>query len=72
MEPMTPQAKEALNADIMTICKSDPRATPTQIKLTEYPAGYIIEITLILNRTNQSTNLRLTFDQTVGLSVQRQ
>ena len=44
MEPMTPQTKEALNTDIMTICKSDPRATPTQIKLSEYTAGYIIAV----------------------------
>jgi len=72
MEPMTPQLREALNQDITRICNSDPRATPTQLKLTEYTAGYIIEITLVLNKTNQSTNLMLTFDQNIGLSVQQQ
>jgi len=72
MEPMTPQLREALNQDIKTICTSDPRATPTQIKLTEYNAGYIIEVTLVLNGTDQSTNLKLTFDQNIGLTVQQQ
>jgi hypothetical protein len=72
MEPMTPQLKELLNQDITTICNSDPRAIPTQIKLTEYTAGYIIEVTLVLKGTNQSTNLMLTFDQNIGLTVQHQ
>lgn len=72
MEPMTPQIQEALNQDITRICNSDPRVTPTELKLTEYKSGYIIEVTLVLNSTNQSTNLKLTFDQNIGLSVQQQ
>jgi hypothetical protein len=70
MEPMTPQIKEALNKDIVTICNYDPRVTPTQINLTEYPSGYIIEITLVIKGTDQSSNMKLTFDHTAGLSVQ--
>jgi phage baseplate assembly protein W len=70
MEPMTPEVRHALNEDITTICNSDPRVTPTQINLTEYPSGYIIEVALQLNGTDQSSVLRLSFDQNIGLGVQ--
>lgn len=70
MEPLTEETRDALNQDITTICNSDPRVTPTQINLTEYETGYILEITLVLNGTDQSSNLRLTFDQSIGLTAQ--
>lgn len=70
MEPLTDQIKEALNKDILNICNSDPRVTPTQVNLIEYPTGYILEITLLLKGTDQSRNMRLTFDQKLGLTVQ--
>jgi len=70
MEPMTEQVKQALNTDITTICNSDPRAIPTQINLTEFESGYLIEITLQLAGTDQSSNMILTFDQRTGLTVQ--
>jgi phage baseplate assembly protein W len=69
MEPLTDQVRDALSKDISTICNSDPRVTPTQIKLTEYEQGYVLELTLSLNGTDQSTNLQLTFDQKIGLST---
>jgi phage baseplate assembly protein W len=69
MEPLTADVKEALNADILAICNSDPRVTPTQINLVEKEQGYLLEITLALNGTDQSTNMKLSFDQSVGLSV---
>ena len=70
MEPLTDDTREALRDDINTICNSDPRVTPTQLDLTEYDNGYVLEITLLLNGTDQSTNMRLVFDQKLGLSVQ--
>lgn len=70
MEPLTDQIRELLTADINRICTFDPRVTPTQIDLVEYPNGYILELTLLLNGTDQSANLKLTFDQQVGLKVQ--
>ena len=69
MEPLTPDVREALNDDITTICNSDPRVTPTNITLTEYPTGYIVEATLVLNGTDQVSNMILTFDQKAGLNV---
>lgn len=70
MEPLTDQVREALSEDITRICNFDPRVTPTQIDLKEFPNGYILELTLLLNGTNQSVNLSLTFDQQIGLTVQ--
>jgi phage baseplate assembly protein W len=70
MEPLTDQVRELLKEDINTICNSDPRVTPTQMDITEYPNGYILELTLLLNSTNQAANLTLIFDQQIGLRVQ--
>ena len=70
MEPMTEEIKQALNTDITTICNSDPRVVPTQINLTEFESGYLIEITLQVSGTDQSSNMMLTFDQQAGLTVQ--
>ena len=69
MEPMTPAIREALNKDITTICNSDSRVSAQNIKLTEYPTGYILEATLVLIGSDQSTTMALTFDQNIGLSV---
>jgi phage baseplate assembly protein W len=70
MEPLTDQTQDALRADITKICTSDPRVTPIQMDLTEYPNGYVLELTLLLNATNQSTSMKLTFDQSIGLITQ--
>jgi len=70
MEPLTEQIKELLTQDITTICSADPRAYPLQIDINEYERGYLVEITLAMKNTDQRTNMRLAFDQKIGLSVQ--
>jgi len=70
MEPLTEETRTLLQEDITNICTSDPRVTPTQLDLTEYDQGYVLEITLQLNGTDQSTNMKLQFDQQIGLVVQ--
>ncbi len=70
MEPMTPAIRDSLNEDIKRICNSDPRVEPLELKLTEYPSGYIIEATLKLKGTDQSTYMKLIFDQNIGLNIQ--
>lgn len=70
MEPLTEEVRELLNQDIVEICNSDPRVVPTQLDLTEYENGYILDVTLLLKGTDQSANMRLTFDQKLGLTVQ--
>jgi phage baseplate assembly protein W len=70
MEPLTEKVRDQLTDDITKICTSDPRVTPTQLDLTEYDNGYILEITLLLNGTDQSSTMKLSFDQSIGLGVQ--
>jgi phage baseplate assembly protein W len=70
MEPLTPQLRELITQDINTICNFDPRVYPLQLQISEYEKGYLIEITLAMKNTNQSSKLKLVFDQQVGLSVQ--
>lgn len=70
MEPLTEQIRELLQQDITAICNFDPRVYPTQIEISEYEQGYLIELTLVMKNTNQSTNMRLAFDQNIGLRVQ--
>ena len=70
MEPLTPQVETWLTEDVTAICNSDPRVYPLQILVNEYPQGYLIEITLAMKNTDQSSVLKLTFDQQNGISVQ--
>jgi phage baseplate assembly protein W len=70
MEPLTEQVRDALKEDINRICTFDPRVYPSQMDLTEYSNGYLLELTLVMKNTNQSINMKLTFDQTIGLTVQ--
>jgi phage baseplate assembly protein W len=70
MEPMTDEIYDLLSQDITLICNSDPRVVPTQINLNELEGGYLIEATIQLVGTDQSTSLKLFFNQEVGLIVQ--
>jgi len=70
MEPLTPQIKMALTKDVEDICNLDPRVYPTQIQITEYPQGYLIEVALSMKNTDQSSTLRMAFDQKIGLVLQ--
>jgi phage baseplate assembly protein W len=69
MEPLTEDIRRQLTDNITAICSADPRVTPLQIDLTEYPQGYLLELTLQLTNTDQSSTLKLDFNQEVGLTV---
>jgi phage baseplate assembly protein W len=70
MEPMTDDIYDLLSKDIVAICNSDPRITPTQLNINEFEGGYLIEISVQLVGTDQSTVLILNFNQKSGLTVQ--
>lgn len=70
MEPMTDQIRDVLTEDITRICNSDPRVVPTNIQVLEYNNGYLLELTLLIVGTDQSENMRIAFDQQLGLQVQ--
>lgn len=69
MEPMGPETREKLIKDVKTVCTSDSRATPTQMDITEYTNGFILELTLVLKGTNQSANMKIQFNQDIGLAT---
>ena len=69
MEPLTEDVRTALTNDIVGICSSDPRIITKQIDLTEYNQGYQLELTLQFAGTDQSANIKLNFNQEVGLTV---
>jgi len=69
MEPLTEDVRQILSDDITSICTSDPRVAPIQINITEFEQGYLLELTLQLVNLDQSANLKLTFDQNIGLTV---
>ena len=70
MEPLTTDVKNLLTKDIQEICNSDIRVYPTQIQVNEFERGFLIEISLVMRETNESSNLKLIFDQKTGLTVQ--
>jgi phage baseplate assembly protein W len=70
MEPLTENVRELLQQDIEAICSFDPRAYPIQIDISEYEQGYLVEITLAMRNTDESTTMKLVFDQKLGLTAQ--
>jgi len=70
MEPMTENIKQLLFNDIKEICSFDPRSYPLQIAINEYEQGFLVEVTLALKNTDQTSILKLLFDQKLGLQVQ--
>lgn len=70
MEPMTADIQALLQEDIKTICTFDPRVYPTQIDIVEIEKGFFVDVTLVMKNTNQSSNMKMMFDQQNGLSLQ--
>ena len=69
-EPFTADIKQAISDDVNRICSSDPRVVPLQINLNEQEYGILLEVSLQYAGTDQSSNMSLTFDTELGLSVQ--
>lgn len=69
-EPFTDDVKQALSDDISRVCNSDPRAVPIQIDINEQEYGMLLEITLQYVGTDQTANMKLTFDKKLGLTTQ--
>lgn len=69
-EPFTDDVKQALSDDISRVCNSDPRAIPIQIDINEQQYGMLLEITLQYVGTDQTANMKLSFDKQLGLTTQ--
>lgn len=70
MEPLTEENKNLLLNDIQRIISLDSRIFPLEINVTEYEHGYFIETSLQLSNSDQTTILKLAFDQKLGLVEQ--
>jgi len=70
MEPLTDDTTELLKNDIKTVCTADPRVNPTQMDLTEYQDGYLLELTLQVVGTDQSSNMKISFNRETGTAIQ--
>jgi phage baseplate assembly protein W len=68
-EPLTPDLRQKISEDIDRIVQSDPRVTPIFVNVVEQNYGFLIELTLQFVNTNQSENIVLTFDRSIGLAV---
>jgi len=62
-EPLTPAVKIAITENLTTIIKSEPRVRATDIAITEYENGLIIELELQYLQTNELDKMRLQFDR---------
>ena len=68
-EPLTPDVKQQISADIDRILASDPRITPTMVDIIQQDYGFYLEITLVYTGTDYSDGMILNFDRRVGLAV---
>ena len=66
-EPLTPDVKQKIAEDLNLILTSDPRLIPTQINIVEQDYGFFIELTVNYANTDQSEQIKLSFDRNAGL-----
>jgi phage baseplate assembly protein W len=66
-EPLTPDVKTAIANDLNSILTSDSRLIPTNINIVEQEYGFYIELSLQYANTDQTEQIKLTFDRNVGL-----
>jgi len=69
-DPLTDDLKEEIKSDIERILTSDPRLAPMSVNIIERDYGLLLEITVMHVETNQTENLALAFDRSIGLVVQ--
>lgn len=67
-EPLTPNVKQQISADIDRILNSDIRVIPTLVNIVEQDYGFLLEITLSYKGTDVSDSMILSFDKRVGLA----
>jgi phage baseplate assembly protein W len=69
-DPLTDGLREEIEADIREILASEPRIIPIAVEVSEQDYGILLELTVTYNRTNQTENMRISFDRATGLTAQ--
>lgn len=67
-DPFTSDVKEKITNDVTQIASSDPRATVEQVNITEQEYGLMLELTLVYVGTDQTDQLKLSFDKKLGIA----
>lgn len=62
-EPLTEQLRNQIIEDVTRIANNDPRLKVESILVDQYDNGLILEVRLLYVNTNETENLRLTFDR---------
>jgi phage baseplate assembly protein W len=68
-EPFTETTKQQIAEDVTRIVTSDPRASALSINVIEQEYGMLLEITLLYKGTDQTDQMKVSFDKSAGLSV---
>jgi phage baseplate assembly protein W len=68
-EPFTDSVKSQIIDDVTKIVTADPRVQSTGVNILEQDYGLLLEITLLFKDSNQSENLKLSFNKTNGLTT---
>ena len=67
-EPFTGEVRDAIVEDVRRICTSDPRAVPIKMNIDQQEYGLLLEITNQYVGTDQTSNMVLNFNKSIGLT----
>lgn len=65
-EPFTEQLKDQIIDDVTRIASYDPRLKIDSVLVDQFDNGLILELRLLYSNTNETENLRLTFDRSAA------
>ena len=68
-EPFTDSIKSKIIDDVSRIVSSDPRVQTLGVNIKEQDYGILLEVTLLFKDSNQSENLKLSFNKINGLTT---
>jgi phage baseplate assembly protein W len=68
-EPFTDSVKSQIIDDVTRIVSGDPRVQTLSASIVEQDYGILLEVTLIFKDSNQSENLKFSFNKTNGLTT---
>jgi phage baseplate assembly protein W len=67
-EPFTDDVKNQIAQDVTKIVSADPRVNATLINVVEQDYGMLLEVTLEYVGTDQTDNMKISFDKQAGIT----